>query len=137
MSAERRCKDCPTDRPQRPAPHPGPRCHTHHRAKRRADATRAHARRVETVYGTTGDDDDRLYAAQGGVCAICQRATGKARRLAVDHNHDTGDVRGLLCGPCNHILIGRWPRDALARAVTYLDHPPAAQTLNQPRTDPT
>lgn len=68
---------------------------------------------------------------QGGKCFICQRATGKRRRLAVDHDHKTGRVRGLLCNPCNRDVLGHL-RDsvaALERAVTYLKHPPADQVL--------
>lgn len=91
---------------------------------------RAHARRV-LKYGITGDEYDYLYAAQDGRCAICRRATGKARRLAVDHDHQTGQVRGLLCSPCNYQLIGRYDRAALARAIRYLDDPPAAAHLNR------
>ena len=131
VTGSRRCKDCPPDRPQRPAPHPGPRCYTHHRAKRRADAHRAHARRVENTYGISGDDYGRLHAPQGGRCAICQRATGKPRRLAVDHNHQTGQVRGLLCSPCNFELLGRYDQAALQRALDYLTDPPAPHILNR------
>jgi hypothetical protein len=56
------------------------------------------------VYGLTGEKYWELYEFQGGVCAICKRAKGIRRRLAVDHDHKTGAVRGLLCGTCNKIL---------------------------------
>lgn len=124
----RRCKDCPPD-VDSDARFPGPRCYPHHRERRRAVAAREHARRTANVYNLTPDQYDALYAAQGRVCAICRRATGKTKRLAVDHDHHTGTVRGLLCGNCNTILLGRWSRDSLARAVTYLDHPPATATI--------
>ena len=58
-------------------------------------------------YGMTQADWDAMYAAQGGVCAICKipGRTGKHGKLAVDHCHSSGRVRGLLCGPCN-VAIG-------------------------------
>ena len=66
-----------------------------------------------------------MFDRQGGVCAICQRAKGISRRLAVDHNHATGAVRGLLCAPCNQ-FIGYLRDDAAAfrRGYEYLSAPP-------------
>ncbi len=51
-----------------------------------------------------------MLRAQGGVCAVCRqperaKRNRKAKALAVDHDHDTGAVRGLLCSRCN-IAIG-------------------------------
>jgi hypothetical protein len=87
-------------------------------------------KRLERVYGITPDQYDALYAAQGGRCAICRTATGKARRLAVEHNHGTGEVRGLACGPCN-ILIGKLGDDPVAFELIadYLRRPPARAVL--------
>jgi hypothetical protein len=51
-------------------------------------------------YGMTIEDYEARLEAQGGVCAICLAEPGK-RRLAVDHDHDSGRVRGLLCSQCN------------------------------------
>ena len=64
---------------------------------------------------------DRMLLAQGGVCFICRRPP-KTRRLAVDHDHVTKEVRGLLCFRCNHGLIGR-RRDPeiFRRAADYLE----------------
>lgn len=43
-----------------------------------------------------------LFDLQGGVCAICQSPeNGRYAHLSVDHNHDTGKIRGLLCNNCN------------------------------------
>lgn len=134
---QRRCKDCIAEgvTTNRSAPHPGPRCVTHHRAKRKADRLRAHARRTEATYGISGEEYWELYEAQGGRCVICQKATGATKRLAVDHDHSMCDdhppekgcpkcIRGILCGPCNQ-LIGRYDNAALRRAIDYVDNPPA------------
>lgn len=124
------CKDCLVEGvlTVRPAPNPGPRCATHHRAARKARAAAAHDRRVSVVYGLAAGDYQRLYDLQGGVCAGCRRATGRARRLAVDHDHVTGRVRGLLCSPCNR-LLGHVRDDVgtLMRIVQYLLDPPAGR----------
>lgn len=59
---------------------------------------------LRVKYGLTRADYDRMLAAQGGCCAICQCATSGASRGAgwlVDHDHATGAVRGLLCVKCN------------------------------------
>lgn len=57
-------------------------------------------------YGINLKEYERLYARQNGLCAICHEPEkGKTRLfLAVDHSHDTGQVRGLLCSRCNTAL---------------------------------
>ena len=86
------CKDCEPGS-KRPAPHPGPRCVTHWRAEKKRRSKVAHGRGIQERYGIDEQQYDALYAIQGGRCAICLRATGKVRRLAVDHDHITGNVR--------------------------------------------
>lgn len=68
-----------------------------------------------------------MIALQGNKCAICgseetDKRRGKLRALAVDHDHETGKVRGLLCGACNK-GIGLLKDDAeiLRKAAAYLD----------------
>ncbi len=134
---ERVCKDCWAAgvRTQRATPYPGPRCATHHRVKQRADRLAASARRTATVYGITAEQRAAILAAQGGACAICQRAKGNPtgvkgkRQLAVDHDHSCCPgktscgrcVRGLLCGPCNDVLAHlRDDPAAFYRAIRYL-----------------
>lgn len=136
MAARSRCKDCVAEgvTTRRPAPHPGPRCATHHRAKRSAVRERARASRLEAVYGITEDEYQRIYAAQGGCCYICRRAKGTGRkRLSVDHDHTTGYVRGLLCKPCNLNVIGHLRDDpaALRRGADYLTNPPAFAVIGR------
>lgn len=121
-----------------------PRCATHKRAAKKRARINAHGRRVEVTYGVPQELYWALYEAQGGKCALCQVATGKARRLAVDHDHkkaveacghdaDKGCpscVRGLLCSPCN-VMIGRYGIEALTRTINYLYDPPAREVIEQ------
>lgn len=93
-------------------------------------AEKAHRTRVAGVYGLKDGDYDRLYEAQGGVCAICNWATGKSKRLAVDHDHATGEVRGLICSRDNQMLgHGRDKTEFFQRVIDYLNHPPAREIL--------
>lgn len=62
-------------------------------------------RYVLRLYGISLETYEAVLAAQGGVCAIC-REQPDDRALAVDHDHETGAVRGLLCGLCN-MSLGR------------------------------
>lgn len=140
MTKPRRCKDCGPDS-KRPAPHPGPRCATHHRERRRAVSANNHGARVESIYGITAAEYWAIYEFQGGRCALCQLATGKARRLAVDHDHELAKghdhpadrgcrrcVRGLACKRCNRYGVPL-TFDAVVRALNYLADPPARKVL--------
>ena len=72
-----------------------------------------------------------MHEMQGESCAICNGGTSK-HFLAVDHDHRTGEVRGLLCANCNKVL-GRF-RDSVERfrrAAAYLDNPPARNVLTK------
>ena len=75
-------------------------------------------------FGITLADYERMLEEQSGGCAIC-RATvsSNGSRLAVDHCHSTGTVRGVLCLSCNHGL-GRFKDDPrrLRRAAEYLEN---------------
>lgn len=71
------------------------------------------ARKMLSHFGMTLEDYEQRFANQGGVCALCglpetalesntrPGAEPKVKRLAVDHDHETGGVRGLLCFLCN------------------------------------
>ena len=87
---------------------------------------RTHSAMVKKVYGIDAADYDHMLEMQGGRCAIC-RARPKSKRLAVDHDHRTGAVLGLLCSRCNHELKGSaWDSLALATALWhYMNTPPA------------
>jgi hypothetical protein len=58
---------------------------------------------LKAKFGITLEAYTQMLVAQGGVCAICGKEPGK-RRLDVDHDHETGKIRGLLCNQCNQML---------------------------------
>ena len=76
---------------------------------------------LQRKYGIGVDKYNSLLAEQSGVCAICKTECVSGKKLAVDHNHDTGEVRGLLCCKCNRGL-GNFADnlDRLQEAVLYL-----------------
>lgn len=76
-------------------------------------------------YGITQADYDRMLAEQGGHCALCSATpetltVGRYRTfMHVDHCHDSGEVRGLLCPDCN-LKLGRVSADWMRAALVYL-----------------
>lgn len=82
-------------------------------------------------YGLTKGDYEVLLEAQGGVCTICG-GTGKSR-LAVDHDHVTGRIRGLLCSECN-TGIGKLREDPeiISRALAYIVVAPPPASARRP-----
>lgn len=82
--------------------------------------------RLKRVYGMTVDEYNQLFQYQDGRCAICLNKP-RRRSLAVDHDHKTNIVRGLLCVRCNHQILGAAHDDVdiLRRAVKYMEDPPA------------
>lgn len=142
-AVERRCKDCVAAgiTSRRPVPHPGPRCHTHHRLEQRRQRMAAAGRHVQRTYGITEQQRAAILAVQGGVCAGCGRARDRPhKRLATDHDHSLAElhghppdrgcamcVRGLLCSPCNDTLAHFRDRpEPLLRLARYLREWPAA-----------
>lgn len=74
-------------------------------------------------FGISVQQYDELLKQQNGGCAICDRpnADSRGHRLHVDHDHKTGEIRGLLCASCNKDLIGRrTDPDLFHRAAVYL-----------------
>lgn len=74
---------------------------------------------LSSQYQLTVADYDRMVEAQSGRCAICH---GQPPRLVVDHDHATGQIRGLLCHKCN-VGLGALGDDlgGLLAAVAYLE----------------
>ena len=87
------------------------------RAVRERD--RALARKY--TYGITREQYDALIVQQNGLCALCNNPPGK-RALAVDHDHKTKEIRGLLCDRCN-VGLGMFHDDPqlLVAAIRYLE----------------
>ena len=56
---------------------------------------------LKYTYGITLADYDEMLEQQHGVCVICGGVNFAGQRLCVDHDHVTGEVRGLLCHNCN------------------------------------
>ena len=145
MTRQTRCIDCNKvgRTTPRPAPNPGPRCGQCWRVEKHRRALEAHGHRVEKHFGITGEQYWVIYEAQDGRCAVCRKASGRTKRLAVDHDHKLCDdhppemgcprcVRALLCGPCNKML-GHLDVEALQRAIEVLSDPPAQKILQSLR----
>ena len=97
----------------------------------RKNPERAHklvkAYQLKHEYGLDVEEYDTMLMEQHGVCAICgepesQSRHGKILALAVDHDHTTGKIRGLLCSRCNLMvgLMEREPFELAGRAMLYL-----------------
>lgn len=75
---------------------------------------------LKTKFGITLDQYNEMLVEQNGVCAICGKID-KFQALSVDHSHQSGKVRGLLCSSCNNGL-GRFKdsHEILQKAIEYL-----------------
>lgn len=77
---------------------------------------------LKNDYGISIDEYSKMLAIQGGVCAICKRPPKGNRLLCIDHNHDNGEIRGLLCDGCNRgIGFLEEDIDRLKSAIVYLN----------------
>jgi hypothetical protein len=90
--------------------------------------SKAHREKVrgegfKRMYGITLKEYERLLISQKGKCNICGiHESFEVKRLAVDHSHDSGKVRGLLCQKCN-LMLGKFDEnlDKLSQAAKYLE----------------
>jgi hypothetical protein len=95
---------------------------------REIERANAHKRRAENPdadknrhyirkYGISAEQYNELLELQNGVCKLCKQpehirstsASNPVKRLAVDHDHNTGKVRGLLCHNCN-VMLGQYEK---------------------------
>jgi hypothetical protein len=92
------------------------------REYKRARPAQERAGYLRRTFGISSDEYDAMLESQGGVCAICGRPPRKGSSLHVDHDHETGCVRGLLCFRCNGGL-GQFAEspERLVEAAEYLD----------------
>jgi len=128
VDAPRRCPDYQQHKPLAEFPRNrsttdgvGGYCKPCHNTRTRATRSRLYGGgrhcHLQRRYGISAARVDELIAEQGGVCAIC--LTGKPEH--VDHDHRTGEVRGILCFNCNGGLGQMRDRvDVLLAAVDYL-----------------
>lgn len=77
-------------------------------------------------YGISEEEYSRLYVSQQGICAICgkpetRKQNGKETLLCVDHDHETGRIRGLLCHTCNVGIGMLCTAELLDKAYDYLN----------------
>lgn len=73
---------------------------------------------IKYKYGITLEEYDLMYSNQKGRCAICNE---KKSKLCIDHNHTTGEIRGLLCKQCNHAIgLLKEKITSLRSAISYL-----------------
>jgi hypothetical protein len=84
---------------------------------------------LRRAYGLELEDYKKLLDQQDGTCAICKGTCSRNPRLSVDHCHETGQVRGLLCNDCN-LGLGKFrdDRDLLLTAAAYLGGAAHAQS---------
>jgi len=102
-----RCKDC---------------LNAHERLLRQADPRRYELRQIGRLYGLTRRGYEAMLAAQDGKCLICARVLGRGNARAIDHDHKTGVVRGILCRGCNTALGQAREDPALLRKMAdYLE----------------
>lgn len=74
------------------------------RRKRNAKPNALRKHLLKYAHGLTLEQYDELLHAQNSVCAICQTTCNTKKVLSVDHDHNTGAIRGLLCNACNQAL---------------------------------
>lgn len=98
----------------------------HHKSPRAIQA-RSHQKRYH-LYGITIRQYAEILALQGGRCFLCREGEtavtkdGMVKALHIDHDHATGQIRGLLCQRCNHALatVERHGMLWIYRAIVYL-----------------
>jgi Recombination endonuclease VII len=104
-------------------------------------ALRAWVARLGRAFGLSKDDYYAIRELQDGQCPICGKEipdpadTGATRRSPVDHDHKSGEVRGIPCEFCNRKRIGQWNSgnvDLLRRVLEYVENPPARRLRGIP-----
>jgi len=98
------------------------------KARRETPEARAKAKAYHLYrnYGITWDEREAMIVCQGSVCAVCGSAEWGHMGPLVDHDHKTGEVRGIVCHKCN-IGIGLIG-DNLERAKSVVDYLEKAQS---------
>jgi hypothetical protein len=118
----KRCKVCrnATNNRWLDAPEVRQRAYATNRASQARNRTNQRRHLME-LYGVTLERYDEMLAAQDGACRICLEPCSSGKALCVDHCHQCGQVRALLCIRCNAgVGMFRDSSELLWRAVRYL-----------------
>lgn len=96
-----------------------------HKWKRRPKSYDMRANPLFKSHGFGLKEYEAVFELQGGVCAICKKPEKDNRRLSVDHCHETGAFRGLLCNRCNRGLglFLNSPQNLISAAAYLLENP--------------
>lgn len=85
-------------------------------------AERQRIAQLKRLYGLTLQEYDIMLSKQKGLCAICNTILVPGRETIIDHNHETGKNRDLLCGSCNKVLgFAKDRPETLRLAAEYLE----------------
>lgn len=90
---------------------------------------RVKGKTIKKTYNITIDEYNKMALEQDFKCQICKKESteldkryNRIRKLVIDHDHRTGKIRGLLCGPCNRALGGFSEQmETILGAIAYLD----------------
>jgi hypothetical protein len=97
---------------------------SYHKAYRQKERAKEQIKKymLKAIYGLSLEDFNSMMEGQGGACAICGTRNWGKTGPSVDHNHETGAVRGLLCNQCNSGLgMFRDNPGTVKLAVAYLE----------------
>ncbi len=95
---------------------------------------KARAKRLKDFFNLTEEEWERISRYQQAVCYICGKKQKSGKRLACDHNHRSGLIRGHLDSQCNRLLgkVERlWTIEQIHKVIEYLLHPPAVRALGR------
>lgn len=92
-------------------------------AQRRTETASWRNAWLQRKFNISAEIYDIMLKKQNGVCAICSNTNDNGRRLAVDHDHQTGQIRGLLCNGCNRALGFVERPEWIKLAGTYIGRP--------------
>lgn len=117
------CKECNKRKARENYAANPERAKAYEKKRRLEDPERDRRKNYKRKYGITLEQYNEMLERQGGVCAICAQPERRQEtsNLAVDHCHETGEIRGLLCSNCNR-AIGLMSDDPerLISAANYL-----------------
>jgi len=93
---------------------------------------------ILATYGITAEMKQDLLKFQGSVCAICGSSTPQSKKTwAIDHNHVTKEIRGVLCNQCNPALgMLKDSKEIMLAMIAYLVDFPARKFFGSPKIMP-